>query len=545
MATSPSLVRPDAKDRIHTETQLLNQKLDFSACYMAIQYLITHMKSFPESITDQTLDALILLIESNRFNSQKQVLFLYSEAALALIHMAQISWIPVTQRIIPRLQKILISSKGKRQRAVAQALGKLPVQFRTDPFPPVHAPLPLEISLESLFSCFKGLDPLSIRWQGRSLIAQTRDNGVGIIKFATTKANMAQLVNEVLWMDFLQHHPPCPGTKFHIPCPVRVENQCLFKIIPSPGSPSGDLSSDLLKNTPFNFHPIAIAYYAQPQYFDYPNEDVLEKKVSIDRIKEIFFRNALLLGNLSSKGIIHTALIPLFHNRAQQGRRNDNGAYLWEHGGRLDQWLDSCRYPNFAASGLRDFEHLVKMTDSRSLGHFIGEHILSFILVIGSYFRNNAPLKRENKECRPPCDTRDFFDRDLFSELIQGIVEHYYAGIVGQKPSPGLFLGLPGLIDSLIERMGVDEDMEEILRVQDQQTMSETDFAHFLMERGIKETCQYTRGEKEIVLITGPHLGGFNQPISVPDLIEFLFCLSSLCVSDRYLMENALKTRGN
>jgi len=542
MTLPQSIVTPNDTDRIHTETQLLNQKLDFSACYMAIQYLITQIESFPEAITDQTIDALVLLIESNRFNSQKQVLFLYTQAALALIHMAQRCWIPVTGRIIPRLQKILISSKGKRQRAVATALGKLPVQLEPHPFPSVHLPLPLEISLELLFSCFKEIDPLSVRWQGRSLIAQTRDNGMGIIKFARTEANISQLFNEVLWMDFLQIHPPCPSAKFHIPCPVRIENQCLFNIIPSPGSPFSD---DLLKNTPSNLQSIAIAYHAHAQYFEYPNEKIAGKKTSIHRIKEIFFRNALLLGNLTSKGIIHTALIPLFHNRVQQGRRNDNGAYLWEHGGRLDQWLDSCRYPNFASSGLRDFEHLVEIKDSRPLGHYIGEHILSFILVIGSYFRNKAPSKKREKEDHLPCDTRDFFDKDLFSELIRGVVEHYYEGIVGQNPSPCLFLGLPGLIESLIERMGVDEHMEEILRVEDQLTMSETDFALFLMERGIKETCQYSQGEKEIVLITGPHLGGFSQPISVPDLIEFLFCLSSLCVSDRYLMENALKTRGN
>ncbi len=527
---------------VHTQTQLLNQKLDFSACYMAVQYLITVMESFPESITDQTLDALVLLIESNRFDSQKQVLFLYSEAASALIHMAQRSWIPVTRRIIPQLQKILISSKGKRQRAVAQALGKLPVQLPPLLFPPVHVPLPLEISLELLFSCFKKIDPSSIKWQGRSLVAQTRDNEMGIIKFARTKANIAQLVNEVLWMDFLQHHPPCPSAKFHIPCPVRVEGYYLFNITPSPGSL---FPGDLLKKPEFNLQPIAIAYQAHANYFEYPNEDVLEKNLSIDRIKEIFFRNARLLGNLTSKGIIHTALIPLFHNRVQQGRRNDNGAYLWEHGGRLDQWLDSCRYPNFAASGLRDFEHLVKINDTRSLGHYIGEHILSFVLVIGSYFRNKAPSKRGKKECHPPCDTRDLFDRDLFSELIRGVIEHYYEGIVGQKPRPRLFLGLSGLIDSLIERMGVDENMEEILRIQDQQTMSETGFTQFLMGRGIKQTRQYLQGEKDIVLITGPHLGGFSQPISVPDLIEFLFCLSSLCVSDRYLMENALKLEEN
>jgi len=526
-------VLPNNSERIHTEEQLLNQKLDFSAAYMAVQYLVTQMESAPESITDNTLDALVFLIESNQFNSQKQVLFLYKEACMALVHMARKSWIPLTIRIIPQLQKILISSKGKQKRAVAQALGRLPVRLKYfEPF--VLVPSPFQISLDLLLSCFKNIDPLSVKWQGRSLMVQTKNNGVGIIKFAKSKANIAELVNEILWMDFLQKYPPCPATKFHIPCPVRVEEHSLFEIIHS--------SKNLLKNKQFYLQPIAIAYTAKAQYFEYPNEDVLEKNFPIDQIKEIFFRNAHLLGNLTSNGIIHTALIPLFHNRVQQGRRNDNGAYLWEHGGRLDQWLDSCRYPNFALSGLRDFEHLIKISDSKSLGHYIGEHILSFILVIGSYFRNKAPLKRGKTQCQTPCDTRDLFDRDLFLDLIKGVVEHYYQGITGQPPGLSLFMGLPELTDSLIKKMGMDEHMEEILRVQDQQSMDKTDFAQFLKERGIHDTKGYTQGEKDIVLITGPHLGDFSQPISIPALIEFLFCLSSLCVSDRFLMENALKT---
>ena len=85
---------PNNQERIHTEDQLKNQKLDFSAAFMAVQYLVSQMESFPESITDSTLDALLFLIESNRFNSQKQVLFLYSSAAMALIQMAKKPWLP-------------------------------------------------------------------------------------------------------------------------------------------------------------------------------------------------------------------------------------------------------------------------------------------------------------------------------------------------------------------------------------------------------------------------------------------------------------------
>ncbi len=529
-----STALPNTDERCHTEMQLLNQTLDFSAAYMAVQYLVIHMDSSPDSITNQTLDALIVLIKSNRFDSQKQRFFLYVEAASALVHMAQKTWVPVTKRIIPQLQKILVSSNDKRQRAVSQALVKLPVRLKSEPAFSVFIPTPLKISLDGLLSNFMNVDPLSIKWQGRSLTFRTGDKEMGIIKFSKNKANTAELINEILWMDFLKKHPPCQVTNFYIPCPVRVENQYLFEIL--------DTQGILFKNTQFACQPIAIAYRAQAHYFEYPNEDISEKKFSNRQIKDIFFKNAHLLGNLTSKGIIHTALIPLFHNRVQQGRRNDNGAYLWEHGGRLDQWLDSCRYPNFASSGLRDFEHLIKMGDSKSLGHYIGEHILSFVLVIGSYFRNKAPSKRGKKGSHPPCDTRDLFDKTLFCELIKGVIERYYLAITGKRPDIILFNGLSELIDSLIEKMGMDDNMEEILRVQDQQSMSETQFAQFLMERGIENTKEYPQGKQDIILMTGPHLGGFSQPISIPALIEFLFCLSSLCVSDRFLVENALKT---
>jgi len=546
-----SMVLPNSQDRLHTETQLKNQKLDFSAAYMAVQYLDTHMESFPESVTDNTLDALICLIKSDKFNSQKQVLFLYSKAAATLIRMARKYWIPTAKQIIPQLQKIVVSSKGPRQRAVAQALGKLPVQLTIQPVPPLRVPPPLKISLDALLSCFKEIDPLSIKWQGRSLTVRTCDNGIGVIKFAKTKANIVQLVNEIMWMDFFQKNPLSPTASFHIPCPVKIDNQYLFEFIQSQSqsrsrshSQGSIFSGDLFNNKQIHSRPVAIAYHAHARYFEYPNENFSEKILCSDQIKEIFFRNAHLLGRLTSMGIIHTALIPLFHNRVQQGRRNDNGAYLWEQGGRLDQWLDSCRYPNFASSGLRDFEHLMKIYDSKSLCHYIGEHILSFILVIGSYFRNKLPSKRGKSQDETPVDTRDLFDSKLFFELIRGVVEQYYEGITGKKPDFKLFAGLDELTCSLIEKMGIDENMEEILRIQDQQSMGDSQFAQFLMERGIAME-EYTRGEKDIILMTGPHLGGFSQPISIPSLIEFIFCLSSMCVSDRFLMENALKTYAN
>ena len=94
---------------------------------------------------------------------------------------------------------------------------------------------------------------------------------------------------------------------------------------------------------------------------------------------------------------------------------------------------------------------------------------------------------------------------------------------------------IKGLVADLIEKMGRDEHMEERFRIQDQEQLDPAAFNRFLQDRGVETPEQYTKGEDEIVLNTGPHLGGFNQAISVPGLIEFLFCVSGLIVSERYL----------
>jgi len=54
-------------------------------------------------------------------------------------------------------------------------------------------------------------------------------------------------------------------------------------------------------------------------------------------------------------------------------------------------------------------------------------------------------------------------------------------------------------------------------------------------------TTAPTIGQKEIILTTGPHLGGFDQAISVPGLVDFLYNFSSLCISYCFEKENRLK----
>ena len=81
------------------------------------------------------------------------------------------------------------------------------------------------------------------------------------------------------------------------------------------------------------------------------------------------------------------------------------------------------------------------------------------------------------------------------------------------------------------------------MRVVDQNGMDEGAFRDFLRDRGYTdmEVSKLKKGEKDITLLTGPHLGGFNQRISLPELTEAIASMSALCVLGRYLNETGIK----
>ncbi|MCG8618943.1 MAG: SidJ-related pseudokinase [Desulfobacterales bacterium] len=482
---------------------------------MAVQYLATHIRDYPEDVTSQTVEALASVVESDRFASRKQILFLYGEAADTLVLLAGRRHLSHSRPIISRLRDLLPSSSGKRLRAVSQALGKLPVHIqRPDVQIGKHiVPEPRSISLNELTSRLGHHGNTSFTWSGRSLMLMNNGNPSGVIKFARSRGNVQELLREAEWLAYLAG----PDETFSVPTPVSIGGCRLFKV--NPPLPSG-APEDLYQG-------ICIAFTPCEGYYEYPNENNTGK--SIEPVMSIFRKNARQLGALTAKGIVHTALIPLFHNRVQQGRRNDNGAYLWEHGGRLDQWLDSCRYPNFARSGLRDFEHMIQTESGKDLRHYIGEHLLSFILVMGSCFRSQAPDRRGKDENQCPADTRDLFCPDLFQTLIQDVCRAYFQGLFQGASFPPLPLSNRELVDELIQFMGRDENMEEMLRVRDQNDMSDTVFERFLRRRGVSDIP--AKGADDIILETGPHLGGFNQTISTPKLIDFLFRYSAICVA--------------
>ncbi len=67
--------------------------------------------------------------------------------------------------------------------------------------------------------------------------------------------------------------------------------------------------------------------------------------------------------------------------------------------------------------------------------------------------------------------------------------------------------------------------------------MTDKEFSRFLITRGYsdEEIDNFQRGEKDISIHSGPHLGEFNHDISLPELIEAVGTMSGLCVAGKYL----------
>ena len=510
---------PTTESRLRTEMQLKNQSLSFSAAYLAVQYLTNHIHSHPNHVTEETFQALATLGDSNRFNGKKQALFLYRLTFDAMVALALAKTAIVPTKIFNWLQNLLLNSKGPKKRAISQALGDLPLQF-FPPDDPLSKSPALPIGFTALMTAFGNPKPDDIHWKGRSLCFTISPGNLGTIKFATSPENVPDLLKESHWLTYLSQNPPCDD--FKLPQSLKIKGCTLFNIQNMPP----ELNTHGVTQFP------AIGFTCTPDYYAYPNESdqLLPKEQALD----LFETNAHKLGALTGRGIIHTALIPLFHNRVQQNLRNDNGYYLWELGGRLDQWLNSCKFPNFATSGIRDFEHILCLKNQKRLHHFIGEHLLGFILVIGSYFRARAPEQMGYDNAGRPADTRTHFDPTLMVQLIQKVVKGYCLGLNQSCPSSLNDLPYENLCRELIEKMGVDEFMEEVLRLRDQEDMTRLEFDMFLKERGVASPAAIEKGARDIELITGPHLGGFNQPISTPALIEFLFQTTAILVLEQY-----------
>ncbi len=524
------------RELTHAETVLNHDHYDFSAKYLAVCRIHTLAGAQPEKIGPKTIAGLESLFYNRAVSGQTQAYFLFKEAAGALCSvLACLPHDVCARKAHDTVMNLLGRTTGQAQRAAAEALGGLPFSI-SGPLPnPANETGPPVVEWQALLeetgtSC-EGMP----RFMGRSLVVKTAVNDrLLVVKLAGEGDNPESLVQEAVWLVHLRHGGYVFPVRFHIPHVMTIGGSLSFRLkdipVPAPSGTKGHLEG------------FAIAFLAHPDYFRYPNEMDSEKQLGPEELSETVCRNAFLFGRLTGMGMIHTAPIPLFHNRVQGPRRDDQGRYLWQRAGRLDRWLWSCRYPNFGLSGIRDFEHLEPFQGpARKIYSAMGAQLLSLFLVTCSYFRMKECRKVGSEPDGRPVDARELFQKPLLEEIIQGIFHHYYSGFVGSPFRGALPVNFSALAERMVDEMGVDRYMEEILRVADQQEMTDAAFMDFLLERGVsfEHAQEMARGAEDVTLHTGPHLGGFNQQISIPELIESVGTMAALCIYGRYCEENS------
>lgn len=465
---------------------------------------------------------------------QRQSYFLFREAARAMTAIVMCNIPDLTEHTLATLKRLLRTATGNSHRAVTEAVGSLPLisnqhfHHKTE-----EQDIPC-VSFKKIAEKCGGISVAKAVFNGRSLtLPFNSGKKILVIKLARRDDSPANLFTETYWMKYLRKYFSSLPVRFNIPEPLELEGFSVFRIKDLPIIPPDDL----------HCHPetIAIAFAAHSEYYAYANEPSHYRQFS--ELKDVMIRNGWLFSHLASQGIVHTAPIPLFHNRVQSHRREDNGLYDWPLAGRLDQWLSSCRHPNFGLSGIRDFEHFQATEISgEKLYWNLGAHILSLLLISASYFRNREKGVRGLSPEGKPVDARYLFDENYLIELIRETLESYYKGFVGHDFPGDMPFDLKTLASRMVEEMGVDHHMKEMLRQVDQRQMNDREFRLFLEERGftVKQAARVPKGEQDIVLHTGPHLGGFNAGISIPELITASASMAATCVLDRYAGGNSL-----
>lgn len=522
----------DSKNElIRSENVLSSESYGFSAKYLAVTHLCALAGTNPDIFRLETVSVLKSLFNNAAVFRQTQSYFLHKETAEVLCRLAVYPKNALVALEARRtVMDLLQTSKARAHRAVAEALGSLPFTIEGPAVKNGHGKDIPVVSWRDLLEETGIVIHEAPLFIGRSLVGFTSKPGqLFVVKFAGTEHSPQSLRRETDWLDHMRNGHYAFPMKFDIPQPVPVQSSHLFQL--------EDIPIPIPENVALHPDRHAIAFLTGQDYYLYPNESVPEKRLDPEAFKEAIFRNAFLFGRLSSLGILHSAPIPLFHNRVQGFRREDHGLYEWQRAGRLDRWLESCLHPNFGLSGIRDFEHFESFTGpSRILYPHMGTQLLSLLLVTGSYFRgkdmNRVGFDGEGN----PIDARECFDKSLLTELLEGIFSHYYKGFVERKFTGQAPMDLDILSSRMVDEMGVDRFMEEILRVSDQQAMTDEAFLSFLDQRGFskEDANRRKKGEEDITLFTGPHLGGFNQRISIPELIDSIGTMAALCIYGKY-----------
>jgi hypothetical protein len=526
------------REKALSEKQIQDEACDFNERYFAAYHLQCLAQTHPEVISTETLSALQGPLKDPGLSHQRRGFFLCRLAADTLasiiVHADRRS---LADRAFASLKEVLLTSAGHAHRVTAEALGGLPFSIRGPELEEVRTQQIPSASWPDILHQKGFRLSASPVFVGRSLVAPLKDRDqLLVFKLLPENGFPISLFNEALWTQELRQGKYIFPVRFDIPEGIEIGGHYVFRL--------KDIPVRLPESMDNCACPFATAFIAHRDYFSYP--DRVDPAGNQSAFSRLMFRNAWLLGRLTSWGIVHSAPIPLFHNRVQRHRRRDHGRYEWFRGGRLDRWLASCAYPNIGLTGVRDFEHFISFKgESRDLYRHIGCHMLSFLLVAGSSFRRRDASQVGFDEDGKPVDVRNLFDRAVLKKTIQGIFLFYYRGFVQRELSGSIPVDLDNLVSKMIEEMGVDRHMEEMLRAADQKAMSDEEFRTFLKQRGYADEAinGIDKGERDIVIHTGPHLGAFNERISLPELIECVETMSALCIAGKFWQRHFTSSR--
>ncbi len=500
---------------------------DFTVTWLTARDLRREAGRQGAAVPERTVRALETILTNFAHDAQRNAHHLYKEAAAGLACLIRPE--PGTPGAVPDLaaraltvlDAMLREGTRKARLAVAEVLGGLvsvPAGRAPEACDPAQA---RGVGLEAVLA-LAGADG-EPRRAGRSLLWQAAGGRLLVVKRARADEDGTGLALEAAWMERLagESFP----VRFDLPEPLRPSGRTLFAL-------EGRAEPGLHRRG------LAMAFLAPADYFVYPNELPCGGRPERAAFREMWVRAARLFGCLAARGIVHEDPIPLFHNRTAQGRRGDQGVYDWRRMGRLDQWLGSCRHPNFGASGLRDLEHLAPWRgDGQGLYRALGDALLALLLVAGSWFRaGDRGLLGQDGEGRP-ADARHLFDADLLGELIGGALREMSLGFCGLPWEGPLPFDVTRLACRMAEEMGVDRHMDELFRAEDQSRLSRDGFEAFLVSRGVPPgaAARMEQGHVDVPLRTGPHLGRFNSQTSLPELNEFVACAAGRIIAGRYV----------
>ncbi|MCK5228595.1 MAG: hypothetical protein KAK02_10325, partial [Desulfobulbaceae bacterium] len=107
---------------------LLDVRADFQAKFISVANLKNWAYSSPESVSDESFQVVVDVLDTALCRRERQCFFLYREAAFFFVALF-IQDAPQSDKAYATLKRLLQNSTGPVHRAIAESLGSLDIPF--------------------------------------------------------------------------------------------------------------------------------------------------------------------------------------------------------------------------------------------------------------------------------------------------------------------------------------------------------------------------------------------------------------------------------